>query len=121
MDDKSLPSLLARRCSWPEEVNFGVRSHNGCLTWVYIYVTKCGATLCDPSLDEELEGPLKTAWGRYHDRQFHFFHPERFRHWGQQETLGPNILIALSEALDYVKALLMTTRDAIAPVIDSKL
>jgi hypothetical protein len=37
LSDKTSPYLSARRNSWPEGLNFGICSDNGCLTWVYIY------------------------------------------------------------------------------------
>jgi len=114
--ERGSPYLYARRSSWPEAVNFGIRSDNGCISWVYIYVTKCGGTFPNGSVDQELEEALAEL-GRWKiSDHLHFAYPDKHRNWGEQETLVD--LYRANEALEYVKALLIRTRDAVAPIID---
>jgi hypothetical protein len=51
--------------------------------------------------------------------QFYFVNLDKFRDWGEEKTLVD--IYRASEALDYMKALLLRTRDAVAPAIDSEL
>lgn len=120
LNEKDSPYLYAKRPSWPEEVSLGIASDNGCVSWVYIYVTKCGAKLGNALLDGELEAALTEAFGRSKSYEVvYLYHPEKFRHWGEEETLVE--IYRASEALEYMKALLMRARAAIAPIIDGNL
>ena len=114
--DRRSPYLFTSRKSWPEWVNFGICSDNGCLTGMYIYVNKCGEILGNVLLDQALEESL-TALGRCRTSGgLYFIVLDKFRDWGEQDTLVE--IYRACEALEYVKALLMRTRDAVAPVID---
>ena len=89
----------------------GVRAKQG-----YYHVNKCGEELGNVLLDEELEASL-TGLGRCKTSGgFYFVVLDKFRDWGEQETLVE--IYRASEALEYIRALLMRTQDAVAPVID---
>jgi hypothetical protein len=116
--DNASPYLSARRKSWPEALGFGICSDNGCLSGVYIYVNKCSEELGNALLDQELEKSLMTLGRCKPSKPFEFYWLglDKFGDWGEQDTLVE--IYRACEALEYVKALLMRTRDAVAPVID---
>ena len=120
-NEGSSPYLYIKGQTWPADVMIGIGSDNGCRTWVYVWVMKCSATLANALLDDELKGVLEKflnkPWKSSPSSLWHVL--DKYRDWGVGDTLVE--IYRASDAMDYVRALLLEIHGIVAPIIDRAL
>ena len=115
--EKGAPYLFVRKLEWPEGIHIGIGSENGCLSYVYLWVTPCGKRLKNELLDEEIRTALEEASRPWKTSELFIWRClDKYRDWGSQETLIE--VYRASEALRYISALLVDMAKTVAPLID---
>ncbi len=117
---KGAPALYVWKLKWPEDINIGIGSDNGCLSDVYLWVMRCGKKLKNALLDEEIRTALGKAGRSWKTTELSIWRClDKYRDWGSQETLID--VYRASEALQYITAVLVDLARTVAPLIDGQL